>query len=107
MERGLVAATRANGNREGRGYTSLDAIGGAVREQFGTAEMAEPSQAEVRIVTGALLLGYALADDGTEAQRGDDGGWSQIGSLPPPWQVSHPMLLDPALWMLGTAMMEG
>jgi hypothetical protein len=108
LEGGLVPATQANGGRQGRGITSLDAIGGAVREQFAGVPLAGPNDAAVTIVTGALLLGYAMADDATEAQRTDDGqgGWSQIESLPPPWRVTHPILLDPALWMLGTALLE-
>jgi hypothetical protein len=109
LARGLVRATWADGNIPGQGFTSLDAIGGAVREQFAGVALAEPNDAAVTIAAGALLMGYALADDATEARRGDDGegGWSQIESLPPPWQVTHPILLDPALWMLGTALQEG
>ena len=63
LEAGLVPATRADGNAQGRGITSLDAIGGAVREQFAGVPLTEPNDAAVTITTGALLLGYALADD--------------------------------------------
>ena len=106
LDQGLVAATQADGNGQGQGITSIDAIGGAVREQFAGTTLAEPNDDAVIIVTGALLLGYAMADDATEALRTDDGqgGWSNIESLPAPWEVTHPILLDPALWMLGTAL---
>jgi hypothetical protein len=128
LSEGLVPAVQADGNGPTWGVMSLDVIGGAVREQFGGVPLAEPNvpaeaydraerhdRAEpddpaVRIVTGALLLGYALADDDTTARvRRDDGPpvWTNITSLPRPWQVSYPILLDPVLWMLGTALPEG
>jgi hypothetical protein len=106
LELGLVPATQDDG--QGRGITSVDVIGGAVREQFTGVSLVEPDEHAITIVTGALLLGYALADDPTQAQRTEDGygGWSTIEYLPPPWRVTHPVLLDPVLWMLGTAMLE-
>jgi hypothetical protein len=125
---GLVPAVQASRDGQTWGVMSLDVIGGAVREQFagvplaepsvpaeaydlaGPVDRAEPDDPAVRIVTGALLLGYALADEVTTARvRRDDGppAWENITSLPPPWQVSYPILLDPVLWMLGTALPGG
>jgi hypothetical protein len=124
----VVPAVRADRDGQTWGVMSLDVIGGAVRERFagvplaepnipaeaydlaGPDDRAEPDDPAVRIVAGALLLGYALADERTTARvRRDDGppAWENITSLPPPWQVTHPILLDPVLWMLGTALPEG
>jgi hypothetical protein len=87
---------------------SLDAIGAAVRERLAGLELTEPDIAAVRTVTGALLLGYYLADARTAARRDDaPSSWPRnIESLPRPWKVTYPILLDPVLWMLGTALAE-
>lgn len=110
LSEGRVPAVQADGDGPSWGVMSLDVIGGAVREQFAGVPLAEPNDPAVTIATGALLLGYALADDPTTARVRRDYGppaWHNIVGLPPPWQVTHPILLDPVLWMLGTALQEG
>jgi hypothetical protein len=101
-----IAAVRADG--EDYGNISVDAIGGAVRTRFGGREFAEPGTASIGTVTGALLLGYSLAESSIGNVRSENPiGWAEtVDRLPPPWQVTHPILLDPALWMLGTALPE-
>jgi len=93
---------------QGFGGMSLDAIGGVVRERFANSELIEPNDDAVTTVTGALLLGYDLAGAGREAQRDDPPfRWPEdVVRLPRPWQVTRPILLDPVLWMLGTALPE-
>jgi hypothetical protein len=104
---GPIRAVQEEG--QGFGIISLDAIGGAVRERFADTELLEPSDDAVTTVTGALLLGYDLADAGTAAPRDDPSfRWPEdVVRLPRPWRITHPILLDPVLWMLGTALPEG
>jgi hypothetical protein len=109
LEQGFLPAIREDEYWPPYGAVSIDAIGGAVREQFAGAELRrpeEPSDAAIATVTGALLLGYALADDRVTVLNDEfPVEWPQrVVSLEPPWQVSHPLLLDPVLWMLGTAL---
>jgi hypothetical protein len=77
---------------------SYDAIGAAVREQLAGLPVLPPTDLSVTVLAGALVMAYRLADDTTQPARSDG-----TRGLPPPWQVSHPALLDPILWMVGTA----
>jgi hypothetical protein len=91
------------------GGVDVDAVGAAVRAGFGGRELAGPTDDSAIAVTGALLLGYSLADAGIAGRRaGHPADWAGgIARLPAPWQVTYPALLDPALWMVGTALQGG
>lgn len=86
---------------------SLDVIAGAVRSRFAGRELAlSPDEDANTVATGAMLLGYALADDELDQRRQDDPvGWpARVTTLPAPWQVRYPILLDPTLWLVGAAL---
>jgi hypothetical protein len=87
------------------GVVSIDAVGGAVREAFTGNEFLEPTGHAAMIAAGSLLLAYSLADETVAAWRRDHPAyWPGLEyRLPAPWQVSHPVLLDPVMWMVGTA----
>ncbi|MGH3294529.1 MAG: hypothetical protein ACRDP7_22280 [Trebonia sp.] len=104
-----LTAPEAGAGDAGYGGVNLDAIGAAVRARFGARELAGPTDDSAVAVTGALLLGYSLADADIAGRQADNpAGWAGgITSLPAPWQVTYPALLDPALWMVGTALQEG
>jgi hypothetical protein len=102
-------APEADAADAGYGGVNIDAIGAAVRARFGARELAGPTDDSAVAVTGALLLGYSLADANIAGRQADNpAGWAGgITNLPAPWQVTYPALLDPALWMVGTALQEG
>jgi hypothetical protein len=99
----------AQASQAGYGGVNVDAIGAAVRAGFGGRELAGPTDDSAIAVTGALLIGYSLADADIAGRRaGNPAGWAGgIINLPAPWQVTYPALLDPALWMVGTALQGG
>jgi hypothetical protein len=78
---------------------SYEAIGAAVREQLAGQPVLPATDFSATVLAGALVMAYRLADDTTRQPARSDG----TRGLPPPWQVSHPALLDPILWMVGTA----
>jgi hypothetical protein len=84
---------------------SLDGIAGAVRGLFGdTPFLGEATDEQVTIVTGALVMAMAVADD--PDQSGFDGSINMApGSveIKPPWEVSHPILLSPEAWLIASA----
>jgi hypothetical protein len=87
------------------GAVSIDAVGGSVREAFAGREFIDPTGPAVTIAAGSLLLAYSLADVSIAA-RGIEQPVSWPGAvdrLSPPWAVSHPVLLDPVIWMVATA----
>lgn len=93
------------------GAVSIDAIAGSVREVFAaSSEFMDLAPDAARIAAGSLLLAYSLADETVAARRGGQPPVDEPAyrpwvedSLPAPWEVSHPVLLDPVIWMLGTA----
>ena len=105
-------AERALGSRREFGEPnirsgSLDVIAGAVRSRFAGRELAlSPDEDAITVATGAMLLGYALADDEIDQRRqADPIGWpAEVTNLPAPWQVRYPTLLDPTLWLVGVAL---
>lgn len=81
---------------------SFDAIGASVRERFAGRPIEPATQFSATVVAGALVMAYTLADPPYAARRLElEAGLEP--RLPPPWQVSNPAILDPTLWMLGTA----
>lgn len=89
------------------GALSIDAIAGSVRETFHHRQFGiEPVVDEaVTIAAGSLLLAYSLADETIGNVRAEHpADWpGRVNDFRPPWQVSHPVLMDPVLWMMGTA----
>jgi hypothetical protein len=87
------------------GAISIDVLGGAVREAFTGRELIYPTPDAVTIATGSLLLAYSLADETIAARRSEHPAyWPRLeDALPAPWEVSHPVLLDAVIWMVGTA----
>jgi hypothetical protein len=71
----------------------VDSVGGTVRELFAGREIVL-SAAAVQIVTGALVLAVDIADDSDDPYA---------AALLPPWRMSDPVLLDPVMWMVSTA----
>lgn len=104
-----LIAPEADAGDIGYGGVDLDAIAAAVRARFGGRELAGPTDDSAIAVTGALLLGYSLADaDIARRQADNPADWAgDVANLPAPWLVTYPTLLDPALWMVGTALQEG
>jgi hypothetical protein len=58
----------------------------------------------VLVVTGALVMAVTVAHDPGAADRdGSDEVDPERLEIPPPWQMSHPILLSPAGWLIATA----
>lgn len=84
---------------------SIEEISAAVAATFGRAEAEFPhTDTAVEVVHGAVLLAMSTADARNPAHT--------PGSYPaelaevevlPPWSVTHPVLLDPVMWMVLTA----
>jgi hypothetical protein len=87
------------------GAISIDAVGGSVREAFRGSRFLEPIREAETIATGSMLLAYSLAEETIATQRGEQpSDWpGLVDEFRAPWQVSHPVLLDPVMWMMGTA----
>ena len=76
------------------GGLSLEAIGAAGRETlFPPGAEASFNADSGRIALGALVGALFVASD--EAVT--------VARLPAPWEVAHPGLLDPVMWLIGTA----
>ena len=90
----------------GQQYLSIPAVAGAVRGLFEGAEPREVDDDTVIIATGALLFAMTIADE----PDADEAGGEQVASsdiaVKPPWDVTHPILLDPVIWLLATAYVE-
>jgi hypothetical protein len=81
---------------------SADAIGAAVRATFSDVGF-DPQEDVVEVVTGALLSAMAVANVSPSL-----GGTPMVinpleAEVTAPWNVAHPVLLDPVLWMIGAA----
>jgi hypothetical protein len=75
---------------------SLDAVSAVIRETFaGRGEARQPPNDRLEIVTGALQLAVAVADPQAEERDNPD--------VRLPWEMAHPILLDPLMWMVATA----
>ena len=76
------------------GGLSLDAIGAAGRETLFPpgAETSFGDDAE-QVALGALLGALSLAHDQPVS----------AAELPAPWNVAHPELIDPVMWLIATA----
>jgi hypothetical protein len=74
----------------------FDAVGGVVRELFAEQEIVVTDES-VPVVTGALLIAVQVAHDSDDALE---------AALLAPWQMSDPLLLDPVMWMVSTAVRQ-
>ncbi|MFL5909157.1 MAG: hypothetical protein ACJ768_01090 [Gaiellaceae bacterium] len=83
---------------------SIDAIGAVVRETFAGRTL-EVTPDVVAIVTGALLLSMAVANRPRWLGPIGDRLLSVAADaeIVPPWEVTHPVLLDPVMWLVATA----
>lgn len=81
----------------------LDVIGASVAATFADGEL-RMDGASTTALTGALLAAMATADRQNYA-LGPLSHPEQVASIEvkPPWEVSHPVLLDPVMWMVATA----
>jgi hypothetical protein len=91
----IVAAQADTGPSE-----DLRSIGDAIAERFAVPVRRDLSPNDVFGVLGALAMAYDVADDGSMVSAG---GLEIRRRDVPPWRVSHPGLLDPAIWLVGTA----
>lgn len=88
------------------GELSIEAVAASVRATFAGVELtAEPTDEIVTTVMGALLMAEAVAHDPVARSKSVGGPFwpSAVEAFPPPWNVSHPGLLDPVMWLIGTA----
>lgn len=92
----IVAAQADTGPSE-----DLRSVGDAIAERFTVPPVrGGVSPNDVFGVLGALVMAYDVADDqSTVSFRGLESRRRDV----PPWRVSHPGLLDPAIWLVGTA----
>jgi hypothetical protein len=83
------------------GALSIDAVGASVRSRLRGQELRRVDGGE-RIVAGALLAAAAIADAETPSLRQVAEAPAEV-PLRPPWEVTHPVLQDPLIWLLSTA----
>jgi hypothetical protein len=76
---------------------SVDAVSDIVRQQFLEREIVF-TDAAVPIVTGALVIAARVAHEPDESVE-------EIVRLAP-WEMTHPLLLDPVMWMISTAVRQ-
>jgi hypothetical protein len=88
---------------EGRELISIEAVSAEVARRFEDVEL-DAGGVSSSVVTGALVLAMSVADD-PAPDLGLDAASAAVESveLKAPWEVSHPVLLDPVIWMLATA----
>jgi hypothetical protein len=75
---------------------SIDAIGAVVRELFADHQIVV-TEGSVATVTGALLLAVDVAHDASSPVE---------AATTPPWDLAYPVLLDPVMWMVSTAVQQ-
>jgi hypothetical protein len=93
----------APGPWEEEAAVSIDAVGAAVRDAFAGRPIELTGHA-VEIVTGALLLSMAVANrPRTVAQGPGLVGAALEAEVARPWDITHPVLLDPVMWVVATA----
>jgi hypothetical protein len=81
---------------------STEAIAAAVRDQFAEIEPRGTSYSTTVTVAGAMMLGNGVANRDFEQDR----HWLQQPvdlDAEPPWAARYPQLLDPVMWLIGTA----
>lgn len=80
---------------------SIDALAAAVRGTFiGAGIEATTRPSTVEVITGAMLLAVTVANQPTPpAPKLDSVDPAEI-DVPAPWEMTHPALLDPVMWMI-------
>jgi hypothetical protein len=76
----------------------LEVLSAAVREAFAEIDPVEPdaiTDDAVIVAAGALVMAVAVAHE------------PAASAIPPPWEMTHPALLDPVIWALATAYQLG
>lgn len=76
---------------------SVDAVGDVVRELFLGREIVV-TEAAVPIVTGALVIAARVAHEPDES--------TEDTVRLAPWEMTDPLLLDPVMWMVSTAVRQ-
>jgi hypothetical protein len=80
---------------------SIDAVGATVRHAFAGRSI-EVTDDGVVIVTGALLLSMAVANR-PRPRPADPELMDAVPEVGLPWEITHPVLLDPVMWVIATA----
>ena len=75
----------------------LAGIGGAIRGLFTPEYVVDVTHADGIVVTGALVLAV------NEAHNPGEPVDPKTIEIPPPWEMTHPILLPPAAWLVATA----
>jgi hypothetical protein len=88
-----VADSRVGAESDG---VSIDAVGAVVRELLANREIVL-SDGSVETVTGALLRSVEVADESRSPLD---------AAMLAPWEMTHPILLDPVMWMVSTAVRQ-
>ncbi len=88
---------------EGMELISIEAVSAEVATRFEDVELGAGGVSP-SVVTGALVLAISVADDrAPDLGLNPDPTAVESVELKAPWEVSHPVLLDPVIWMLATA----
>ena len=90
----------------GPGGVSLDAVAAVIRQTFASVSreaIEPPSDDDIATVTGALLLAVATAHRPASDERGSRAMAPGEVVVPYPWEMTHPVLLDPVMWLIATA----
>jgi hypothetical protein len=75
---------------------SLEGIAAQVRSRYAlTLAWVHPRAASM--VLGAVSSAYQVADTSASTDE------ILAGQIAPPWELSHPVVLDPAIWLIATA----
>lgn len=82
------------------GGISIDAIGAAVAATFLGIEFFPRADAE-RVIHGAAIRALGVADQEVAEYLSRPGSSGEI-PIKAPWEVTHPILLDPVMWMILT-----
>lgn len=85
------------------GVLSVDAIAASARTALLRTAPVHVTEEDVIVVAGALLLAVSVAHE--PGSPGDDAVQVAASELdiPKPWEMTHPVLLDPVMWAVATA----
>jgi hypothetical protein len=106
-ERNLIPKVQVEGASTGERvrHVSIEAISAAVAATFADADVAPPdTRSATDAVLGAVLLAMSIADARNPTLVPGSSAEEMEGvEIVAPWQVTHPVLLDPVMWMILTA----
>jgi hypothetical protein len=75
-------------------------IGDAIRDGFAVPNTRDLEESEVTAVLGAMAMAYDVADEESRLPTPDQSSW-RLDT--PPWAITHPVLLDPSIWLVVAA----